>query len=131
MADEFGVRVEGVRELVRAIGAMDADVRKGIGQENKAIGQRVIDAAGPKPTAVGAGAGAMPRASATTTSVRIMAGGSWRADRRQQWGKRSVSRGGVLRPFIRKAFEDNLDNLERDYLDVLKRAAAKVGIEFR
>jgi hypothetical protein len=128
MGDDFGIRVEGVRELVRAIGAIDADVRKGIGQENKAIGQRVIDAAGPKPTAVGAGAGAVPRASASSTSVRIMAGGSWRADRRQVWGKRPKSRGGVERPYIRQAFEEKLPELEREYLEVLKRAARRVGI---
>lgn len=128
MADQFGVRVEGVRELVRAIGALDAEARKGIGQANKAIGQRVIDQAQPQPATVGAGAGATPRASATTTSVRIIAGGSWRPERFYQWG-RSWRERATERPYIRASFEKNLPTLERDYLDALATAARRVGIK--
>lgn len=127
MADQFGVRVDGVRELVRAIGALDAEARKGIGQANKAIGQKVIAGASPQPVMVGAGAGATPRASATTTSVRIMAGGSWRTERFQQWGRTYRER-ATQRPYIRASFEKRLPDLEREYLGVLVAAARRVGI---
>lgn len=134
MADKFGFRVEGVRDLTRALGQVEPELRKELGQKNKAIGQSIIDRSFPKPINVGAGAGAKPRASATTNILRIMAGGSWRSGsvekrNRQPWGKRPKSRGGVKRPFIRRSAEAHMPEIKRDYLDALLDVARKAGIE--
>lgn len=120
--------VDGVRDLVRAIGKIDPALRKELGQRNKAIGQSIIDRSFPKPEAVGAGGGAKPRSSATTNVLRIMAGGSHRSDHRQQWGKRSTDR-KVKRPYIRRSAEKMMPQIERDYLDALLDIARKAGFE--
>lgn len=130
MADDLGIRIDGVRELVRAIGKVDATYRKEIGQANKAVGQRIIDRAFPKPDSVGMGAGAKPRASARTTSLQIMAGGAHRKHRAQQWGKRYRAR-EAKRPYIRRAAEQDMPQIERDYLAALASAARRAGITFR
>lgn len=129
MADQFGFRVEGVRELTRALGQVEPELRKELGRKNKAIGQSIIDRSFPKPLNVGAGAGAKPRASATTNILRIMAGGSWRSDNKQPWGKRPKSRGGEKRPYIRRSAVQHMPQIERDYLDALLDVARKAGIE--
>lgn len=123
------VQIEGVRELVRLIGKIDPALRKELGQRNKAIGQRIIDRAFPKPTPVGAGAGAMPRASATTNVLRIIAGGTHRSRPVQQWGRRNVSRDGVERPYIRRSAETESPQIEKEYLDALLDVARKAGLE--
>lgn len=130
MADKFGVRIDGVRPLVRSIGALNATARKEIGQANKAIGQRIIDQAFPKPDSVGLGAGAKPRASANTTVLQIVAGGSHRKHRVQQWGKRYAPRLGQ-RPYIRRSAEQDMPRIEHDYLNALAAAAHRVGLTFR
>lgn len=134
--DNFAVKIEGVRELVRAIGSIDPALRKELGQRNRAIGQRIIDRAFPTPTAVGAGGGAMPRASATTNVLRIIAGGSHRTGsiehrNKQQWGRRPKPRDGVKRPYIRRSAVEQMPSIERDYLDALLTVARKAGIEAR
>lgn len=123
------VKIDGVRDLVRAIGKIDPGLRKELGRRNKAIGQSIIDRSFPKPINVGAGGGAKPRASATTNVLRIMAGGSHRSDYRQQWGRRPKSRDGVKRPFIRRSAEAHMPEIERDYLDALLDVARKAGLE--
>ncbi len=128
MADTPGVHVEGIPELVKAIGKIDPALRKELGQRNKAIGQRIIDKAFPKPESVGAGSGAKPRASATTNVLRIMAGGSHRDRAVQQWGKRVVSREGVKRPYIRRSAEEDMPHIEKEYLDALMDVARKAGL---
>lgn len=122
-------KIEGVRELVRAIGKIDPALRKELGQRNKAIGQRIIDKAFPKPEAVGAGAGAKPRASATTNVLRIIAGGSHRTRRVQVWGRRPVPRDGVKRPYIRRSAETDMPQIEKEYMDALLDVARKAGLE--
>jgi hypothetical protein len=124
-----GSRVEGVRELVRAIGKIDPKLRKELGQRNKAIGQRIIDKAFPKPEAVGAGAGAKPRASATTNVLRIMAGTKARTRQVQQWGRVQVPRDGIKRPYIRRSAEEDMPQIEADYMDALLDSARKAGFE--
>lgn len=131
MAESFGVRVDGVRELVRAIGRIDPALRKELGQRNKGIGQNIIDRSFPKPLNVGAGAGAKPRASATTNVLRIIASTTARKDPRQQWGSRYESRNGVKRPYIRRSAEQQMPAIEREYMDALKSVAREVGIETR
>lgn len=123
------VQIEGVRELVRAIGKIDPALRKELGQRNKAIGQRIIDRAFPKPTPVGEGAGAMPRASATTNVLRLIAGTSSRTRAVQQWGKRPKPRDGVKRPFLRRSAEDQSPAIEKEYLDALLGVARKAGFD--
>lgn len=130
MADQFGIRVDGVREVVRAIGKVDATYRKDIGKANKAAGQRIIDHAFPKPESVGAGAGATPRASANTTVLQIMAGGGHRHRRVQQWGRRYAPR-QAKRPYIRKAAEQDMPRIEHDYLNTLAIACQRAGLLFR
>lgn len=129
MADRFGFRVEGVRDLTRALGQVEPELRKELGQKNKSLGQSIIDRSFPKPLNVGAGAGAKPRASATTNILRIMAGGSWRSDHAQPWGKRPKSRDGVKRPYLRRSAVAHMPEIERDYLDALLDVARKAGIE--
>lgn len=131
---DFGFRVEGVRDLVKALGQIDPELRKEIGRRNKAIGTSVIERSFPKPLGVGAGAGAKPRASATTSVLRIMAGGSWRSGsveerNRQPWGRRPKPRGGEKRPYIRRSAVAHMPEIERSYLDALKDVARKAGIE--
>jgi hypothetical protein len=128
-SNKDAVQIEGVRELVRAIGKIDPALRKELGRRNKAIGQRIIDRAFPKPENVGEGAGSMPRASATTNVLRIMAGYPGRTRVVQQWGRRPKSRGGVKRPYIRRSAENESPAIEKEYLDALLDIARKAGFE--
>jgi hypothetical protein len=123
------VAIEGVRELVRALGRIDPALRKELGQRNKAIGQSIIDKAYPKPEKVGEGTGAMPRASATTNVLRIMAGHTSRTKEVQQWGKRPKSRDGVERPYIRRSAEEQVPDATKQYLDAVLDIARKAGFE--
>jgi hypothetical protein len=127
MVKRQDAQFEGVRELVRAIGKMSKESRKELGQANKAIGQRIIDRAFPKPENVGTGAGSVPRASATTNVLRIMAGTTTRESHRQQWGKRYAPRDNE-RPYIRRSAEQNMGDAAKEYLDALLDAAKKAGI---
>lgn len=128
--------VEGVRELVRAIGAFDPALRKELGQRNKKIGQSIIDRAFPKPESVGSGSGSTPRASATTNVLRILAGGSHRepveidGEKRwvEQWGKRVKPR-EAKRPYIRRSAENMMPQVQREYLGAFLEIASKAGIE--
>ena len=131
MVDRLGfTSTEGVPELLRALKAIDPALTKEIGQRNKAIGQRIIDKAFPKPEAVGAGAGAKPRASAVARVLRIIAGGRFRTRRVQQWGRRHVAR-EVERPYIRRAAENDMPRIEQEYMDALLDVARKAGITAR
>jgi hypothetical protein len=132
MVDRSGfTSTEGVPELLRAIKAIEPRLVKQIGQRNKAIGQRIIDKAFPKPEAVGAGAGAKAKPSAAANVLRIIAGGKHRSQRVQQWGKRVVPREGVKRPYIRRSAEEDMPQIEKDYMDALLETARIVGIEAR
>jgi hypothetical protein len=132
MVDRRGfIETDGVVQLVRAIGKIEPALRKELGQRNKAIGQRIIDKAFPKPESVGAGAGAKPRASAATNVLRIIAGGKHRTKPVQQWGARVVPREGVKRPYIRESAVKEMPEIEKDYMDALLDVARKAGIEAR
>lgn len=75
-----GVRVDGVRDLIRALRQAERDdVVKEMGRSNKAIGQLVIERLRPLPKTVGRGAGARVRPSATSRLVQLRAGGKHRA----------------------------------------------------
>lgn len=89
------IRVEGYRELQRAVSkAVDTELPKRIGGVHKEIGEFVISRLQPK--AVGAGAGASVRPSATRREVVLRVGGGHRSEdpRILQWGKRQTFPGG-------------------------------------
>lgn len=124
----FGVELEGVRDLTRAINKIDPELRKELGRRNKEIGERIIAKAGPKPTTVGAGAGARPRASASANVLRIVAGGSWRASAvpAAQWGSRYAPR-TVERPYLLRQMEVDMAHVEAEYFDAIAQVAHKAA----
>lgn len=125
----FAVKLEGVRRLTRALAAVDPALRKELGRRNKAIGQRVIDNAQPKPISVGRGYGATPRASANANVLQLLAGGGHRDENSDQWGPRWVPR-DRSRPYLAASGEDDMPNIERDYLDALATVARIGGLQF-
>jgi len=130
MAAPIGVRIEGVRELTLLLTLLKPGLEKELGQRNKALGAKIIAAAFPKPTSVGAGAGATPRPSASRNVLQIIAGGSWRKHHVQQWGQQVVPRDNA-RPFILGAGINMLPDIEREYVDALVETAHKAGLEAR
>jgi hypothetical protein len=125
------IEVEGWRELQRAARrAADRDLPKRLGQANKKIGQRFIrDWLEPKPdpAAVGTGAGATVRPSASKREVLLRVGGAHRAGKtpRMQWGRRTARRPGVpapKRPFIRESAEKHRDEIEQAWLEAVSEA---------
>ena len=124
----FGVEVEGIRELTRAIAKIDPALRKELGQRNKDIGERIISKAWPKPTNVGTGAGARPRPSASANVLRIQAGGAWRAQAVPvaQWGNRLQPR-DTDRPYLVRQMEVDLPHVEEEYFDAIREVAAKTA----
>lgn len=89
-----GIRVDGVRELTRALNrAGGRDLTKAMGRANKTIGEEVIARLSPRPVTVGYGAGAKVRPSANARLVQLKAGGSHRLDpqERKDWGRASGS----------------------------------------
>lgn len=122
------IRFEGVREVTRAIATVDKDIARRIGAENREIGRDIIQRATPRPLAVGAGAGAEPRAIASRNMVAIQAGGGHRAKVVQQWGRRVVPR-DEPRPFLVGALLDLAPDIERRYLEAIDRAARAVGLD--
>lgn len=125
----FAVKLDGVRRLTRAIAAITPALRRELGQRNKEIGARVIANASPKPIDVGQGSGSVPRPSANANVLQIRAGGSWRDSNIEQWGPRWKDRSNS-RPYLAQAGEEDMPNIERDYLDALADVAAKAGLRF-
>lgn len=107
--------------------AADRDLPKKIGQVNKQVGKLVISKLSPRPVpeAVGAGAGAAVRPSATKREVVLRVGGKHRdgADprivRMRQWGKRSVRpfRASPPRPYIIETAEQHRDEILDLWMD--------------
>lgn len=125
------LKVDGIRELTRAIARLSPEVAKELGQENKAIGARIIASVMPKPVQSGAGTGAIPRASASRNVLRIMAGGSWRHHVPvQDWGRRQVY-GDEPRPYIWGAAAKQVGYAQQAYLNAVIDAARRVGINAR
>lgn len=124
------IEVEGLQEFHRAIRrAADTDLPKRLGQANKKIGQLVISKLQPRPTpaAVGTGAGAAVRPSASKRDVVLRVGGKHRADHspQMQWGKRPVREPGVAapkRPYIRETVERHRDEIEDAWLRAVAEA---------
>lgn len=119
------IRVEGYRELQRAVSkAVDQDLPKRIGQVHKDIGASVISRLQPK--AVGAGAGASVRPSATRREVILRVGGGHRNEdpRVLQWGKRQKFPDGEPpdRPYIVATARAHQAQIERMLLDGIEAA---------
>ena len=127
MAKE-SIRVEGVRELTRALAKVDADLPKQIAKANQKIGQRIIDRVFPTPRAVGSGKGAEPRAVASRNYVAIQAGRSERKLHVQQWGARFVKR-TEPRPFILGTALHDEPDIEKEYLDNIDEAIRQASAE--
>jgi hypothetical protein len=127
------IRVDGMRELQRGIRrAADREMPKRLGEAHKEVGRFVIDRLQPRPdpAAVGAGAGAKVRPSATKREVLLRVGGKHRTNPpMQQWGKRPVGgfRAAPPRPHIIGTVERHQQAIEEKYLDAVMRA---VGPEF-
>lgn len=129
MARPGPIEVVGLRELNRAVSrSVDRDLPKRMGQANKQVGRLVISRLKPKPdpAAVGRGAGASVRPSATRREVLLRVGGSHRAGNtpRMQWGRRPARRPGErapARPHIQKTARDNI----RDIGDLHLRAISE------
>lgn len=127
-----GIKVEGVRELTRAIKNLDPLFEKGIKLANRVLGEEIIAAAQPKPLAVGSGTGATPKAAGSRNYVAIKAGGSHRtASPVQPWGRTAGPRRDTPRPFILGSAIDAIPDIEDRYLSVLVAAAESVGLEAR
>jgi hypothetical protein len=121
------VRYDGVREVTRAIAAVDKGVAKELGKANREIGAEVISRATPTPLAVGAGAGAKPRAVGSRNMVAISAGGGHRKLKVQQWGPRFVNRSSP-RPYLVGALIDTMPDIERRYLGAIETAVKSAGL---
>lgn len=130
MAEALGVRIEGVRELTFLLARLQAELPLELGRRNKALGTKIIEAAFPKPTSVGAGAGATPRASASRNVLQIYAGGSWRKHHVQQWGRQVTPRESA-RPYILQAGQRLMPEIEKEYVDGLVAVALSAGLEAR
>lgn len=144
MADPFGIRVEGVRPLIKALRQAEAhDLVKEMGQANKAIGLLVIERLAPLPKTVGRGAGAKVRPSASARLVQLRAGGKHRTVDpegrphtskqeiyRESWG-RIWTRRGQRRPTIVGTALRVMPGIEKQYMEGIARALSfldpKVG----
>lgn len=132
-----GVRVEGVRELSRALSkAGGRDLQKQLGRSNKAIGQLVISRLQPLPETVGLGAGAKVRPSAQGRLVQLVAGGKHRAVsgdlsdiRLQQWGRRFKPR-TTKRPHIVGTALKRMPDIEKLYMRGVEAAVQGAGLDF-
>lgn len=125
MAKAF--EVEGLRELNKAVRrASDQGLRKRLGSANKQVGQFIITKLHPRPVpeAVGQGAGATVRPSATMREVLLKAGGKHRTHApMQQWGKRQVgSASPPQRPFILGTAQRHRREIENEYMKAIREA---------
>lgn len=134
------IEIEGLRELNKAIRrSTDTELPKRIGQANKSIGQLVISKLEPasNPAAVGRGAGAAVRPSASKREVLLRVGGAHRAHESvpqpsrsknryalPQWGKQIVNpwQRAPDRPHILGTVEKHRKEIEKAYLDATQDA---------
>lgn len=124
------IEVEGFAETLRvARRSADRELPKRIGQANKSIGRMVIARLQPRPdpAAVGEGAGASVRPSASKREVLLRVGGKHRAGHtpEMQWGKRPGRRPRQTappRPYIRETVERHRDEIEQAWLEAIAQA---------
>jgi hypothetical protein len=121
-----GIKVEGVRELNRALAAANKEFPKRIARANKAIGDLIISRVFPQPRSSGAGRGAAPRATASRNFVAIRAGRTERKHYVQQWGTRYVPRDNP-RPYILRAAQRSVPDIEQRYLDGIETVLRQIS----
>ena len=125
-----GIEVVGLKEFQRQVRrSTDKGLPKRLGQANKEIGQLVISKLEPRPdpAAVGRGAGAKVRPSASKREVLLRVGGKHRADHspQQQWGKRHVGRVGERapeRPYIKRTADSHRKEIGRKWIKAVAQA---------
>lgn len=122
------VEVHGMREFQQALRhAVDNEAPKRIGQANKQIGAQFISNwlhPKPVPAAVGVGAGATVRPSATRREVVLRVGGKHRAGHApmMQWGKRRGAPVGDRtppRPYIIRSAKKHRSEIGRAWLEAI------------
>lgn len=129
MPDVGPIKIEGIRELTRAIDRVNHDLVLEIQRRNKELGERIIRSAVPRPLNVGSGPGAVPRPSASRNVLRIMAGGSWRTHwPAQPWGRIQSPRRENPRPYIWEAGARQIQWAMERYLEGLLDAARRAGL---
>ena len=122
------IEVEGYKEFQRDLKQAMGKLPKSLGEAHRNVGKFVIDNLEPRPdtAAVGAGAGAKVRASATKREVLLRAGYGGRTHTpMQQWGKRDVTpfrSGTPPRPYILKTALDREQEVRELLLDELEKA---------
>ncbi len=128
---KFGeIEVDGLKEFQRTSRrAVDTDLPKRMGQANKSIGALVISKLSPRPdpAAVGEGAGATVRPSASKREVLLRVGGAHRAGHTpyMRWGKRAgraIRSKAPERPYIRETVERNRKEIEQAWLEAISQA---------
>ena len=117
------IKVEGLKELQTAIKRAEGKLPQSLGVAHKNVGAFVIGKlpAG-NPHAVGAGAGATIRPSATKREVLIRVGYVGRPGHIAQWGKREVQPFESGRPWIVGTIEGHQDEIEREFLEQTMKA---------
>ena len=129
--NKFGeLEVDGLKEFQRAARrSTDTELPKRLGRAHKHIGQLVIDRLQPssQPSAVGQGAGAAIRASASKRDVLLRVGGKHRAAHSpvMQWGKRlgrPIGSPAPPRPHIRGTIDRYADEIGDEYLEAISAA---------
>lgn len=136
---EAHIQVEGLRELQAAIKKQQGQLPAALGQAHKEIGAFVIGKLPPgDPHAVGTGAGATVRPSASKREVLLRAGSGARVDRAaerdvpmayEQWGRRQVQPFARGRPYIVGAIEENQDEIEQMFLDQMVKVLGPAFFE--
>lgn len=130
------IAVEGLDGLNRALRRAETDgIVKAVGRANKRIGRKFIDEwlhPSPKPSAVGAGAGAKVRPSAAKREMKLRVGGKHRAGNTpyMQWGKRPVREPGVRapeRPFIVGSVMRHREQIFDAWLDAISDELREAG----
>lgn len=124
------IQIEGLEEFQRAARrSTDLELPKRLGEAHREIGKLVISRLqpSPNPAAVGTGAGASVRPSATKREVLLRVGGAHRRGHspEMQWGKRRVLRVGrsaPKRPYIKETAERNRAEIGTAYLEAISRA---------
>jgi len=123
---------DSLRQFMAAVRqSVDTELPKRLGQANRSVGEKFIyQWLRPKPdqAAVGKGAGAAVRPSASKRDVILRVGGAHRAGHTpyKQWGRRPVNPFEVAppRPYIRQSADDHLDEIQEAWLEAVQQACS-------
>jgi hypothetical protein len=129
MASGWGGQIVGLEELRVDLAAINADLPSELQDANARIGPRAVGRAYPTPVQVGSGDGATPRVVVDGRTLRIEAGGPWRAAHQPEaaWGSEPGSPRGFERPYLVRALESEMPAVEGEYMGAVMQAAAKIG----